>query len=57
MMRCLVCLCFSKIIVCKDDDFTQGQHGMGLIVATIQRNVFWLQPEWDCVVAFNKLFA
>ena len=22
MMRCLVCLCFSKIIVCKDDDFS-----------------------------------
>ena len=26
---------------------TQGQHGMGLIVATIQRDVFWLQHEWD----------
>ena len=25
---------------------TQGQHGMGLIVATIQRVLFWLQHEW-----------
>ena len=26
---------------------TQGLHGMGLIVATIQRVLFLLQPEWD----------
>ena len=26
---------------------TQGLHGMGLIVATIQRVLFWLQHEWD----------
>ena len=26
---------------------TQGIHGMGLIVATIQRVLFWLQHEWD----------
>ena len=64
MMRCLVCLCFSKIIVYQDDDFsafratkfinenfgnvlgcTQGLHGMGLIVATIQRVLFLLQHD------------
>ena len=26
---------------------TRGLHGMGLIVATIQRVLFWLQHEWD----------
>ena len=26
---------------------TQGLHRMGLIVATIQRVLFWLQHEWD----------
>ena len=26
---------------------TQGLHGMGLIVATIQRVLFRLQHEWD----------
>ena len=26
---------------------TQGLHGMGLIVATIQQVLFWLQQEWD----------
>ena len=26
---------------------TQGLHRMGLIVATIQRGLFWLQHEWD----------
>ena len=26
---------------------TQGLHRMGLIVATIQRVLFLLQPEWD----------
>ena len=26
---------------------TQGLVGMGLIVATIQRVLFWLQHEWD----------
>ena len=26
---------------------TQGLHGMELIVATIQRVLFWLQHEWD----------
>ena len=26
---------------------TQGLHTMGLIVATIQRVLFWLQHEWD----------
>ena len=26
---------------------TQGLHGMGLVVATIQRVLFWLQHEWD----------
>ena len=25
----------------------QGLHGMGLIVATIQQVLFWLQHEWD----------
>ena len=25
----------------------QGLHIMGLIVATIQRVLFWLQHEWD----------
>ena len=27
--------------------FTQGLHRMGLIVATIQCVLFWLQHEWD----------
>ena len=26
---------------------TQGLHRMGLIVATIQCVLFWLQTEWD----------
>ena len=26
---------------------TQGLHGMGLIVATFQQVLFWLQHEWD----------
>ena len=26
---------------------TQGLHGLGLIVATIQRALFWLQHEWE----------
>ena len=26
---------------------TQGLRKMGLIVATIQRVLFWLQHEWD----------
>ena len=26
---------------------TQGLQGMGLIVATIQQVLFWLQHEWD----------
>ena len=26
---------------------TQGLHRMGLIVATIQEVLFWLQHEWD----------
>ena len=26
---------------------TQGLNRMGLIVATIQRVLFWLQHEWD----------
>ena len=26
---------------------TQGLHRMGLIVATIQQALFWLQHEWD----------
>ena len=26
---------------------TQCLHGMGLIVATIQEILFWLQHEWD----------
>ena len=26
---------------------TQGLHRMGLIVATIQYGLFWLQQEWD----------
>ena len=26
---------------------TQCLHGMGLIVATIQLVLFWLQHEWD----------
>ena len=36
---------------------TQGLHGMGLIVATMQRVLFWLQHEWDWMITFNKLFA
>ena len=26
---------------------TEGLRGMGLIVATIQRVLFWLQHDWD----------
>ena len=26
---------------------TQGLHGMGLIVVSIQRVLFWLHHEWD----------
>ena len=36
---------------------TQGVCGMGLIVATIQQVLVWLQHEWDCMITFNKLFA
>ena len=54
---------FFKQIVCKDVRLelqnlsmttlrnvlgcTQGPHGMGLIVSTIQQVLFWLQQEWD----------
>ena len=53
---------FFKIIVCKDDDFSAFRttkfmnenfvkctrmYKMGLIVATINRVLFFFQPEWD----------
>ena len=28
---------------------TQGLHRMGLIVATIQQVLFWLQHQWDLI--------
>ena len=34
---------------------TQGLHGIGLIVATNQSVLFWLQHEWDLIFTFNKL--